>query len=82
MLEQTGKLLKNKKYKIINIDSVIILEKPKLLPYKASMKKNIAKTLKIPPDAVNIKATTTEGVTAHAGSNVISAYSIATINNV
>jgi 2-C-methyl-D-erythritol 2,4-cyclodiphosphate synthase len=47
-------------YKIVNIDSVIIMEKPKIAGYTEKMKKNIAETLNIGSEYVNIKATTTE----------------------
>ncbi len=49
-----------KGYKIINIDSVIMLEKPKISPYTKLMKENIAKSLDIKQEQINIKATTTE----------------------
>ena len=42
LLRHTAKLLDNNGYKIVNIDSTVICEKPKLLPYKDDMKKNIS----------------------------------------
>ncbi|MBN2073642.1 MAG: 2-C-methyl-D-erythritol 2,4-cyclodiphosphate synthase [Actinobacteria bacterium] len=49
-------------YGIVNIDSVIIAEEPKLGKYLDSMCRNIAKVLKIDSNRVNVKATTTEGL--------------------
>lgn len=49
-------------YTINNIDVTIIAERPKLAPYKEQMRLNIAQTLDIPVSAVNVKATTTEGL--------------------
>ena len=53
-------LLTEKEYAVSNIDITIIAQKPKLLPYIPQMKENIAKTLGIDADCVNVKATTTE----------------------
>ena len=60
LLKRTVDLLKEKDYDIINIDATIVAQKPKISPYSAKMKENIAKCLGIDPDFVNIKATTTE----------------------
>lgn len=60
LLRHTAKLLDNNGYKIVNIDSTVICEKPKLLPYKDDMKKNISKALSISPDLISIKAKTKE----------------------
>lgn len=48
--------------KINNVDVTIIAQRPKLAPYNDQMTENIAKVLEIPKEAVNIKATTTEGL--------------------
>jgi 2-C-methyl-D-erythritol 2,4-cyclodiphosphate synthase len=47
-------------YRINNIDATIIAQAPKLRNYLESMENNIANTLKISAEAVNVKATTTE----------------------
>ena len=60
LLRHTAKLLDNNGYKIVNIDSTVICEKPKLLPYKEDMKKNISNALSISPDLISIKAKTKE----------------------
>ena len=59
-LEHAAKLLKNKKYKIINIDSTIILQKPKLSSYIFDIKKNISNILSLNENDISIKATTTD----------------------
>ncbi len=50
----------SEKWKIENIDSVVMAEKPKLAPHIESMKAKLTETLKIELDQINIKATTTE----------------------
>lgn len=75
LLEQSYAIVKNKGYAIVNIDSTVCLEKPKIKPHIAAMQQSIATTLGIEEDLISIKATTTEklgfvgreeGITAHA----------------
>ena len=47
-------------WKIENIDLTIVAQKPKLLPYRETMRQNLAKVLNISLDRVSVKATTTE----------------------
>ncbi|QAT43545.1 2-C-methyl-D-erythritol 2,4-cyclodiphosphate synthase [Aminipila luticellarii] len=60
LLEQVLQLLEASGYCIGNIDATIIAQEPKLMPFIEDMKINIAETLKISHNKVNIKATTTE----------------------
>ncbi len=60
LLEQVWKLAKEKGYKLGNIDSTIIAQKPKLAPYIPQMMEVIAKVLEADMSQVNVKATTTE----------------------
>lgn len=60
LLRRVQHLVAEKGYQANNIDAVIIAERPKLASFMETMQKNIALTLDIPPDRVNIKATTTE----------------------
>lgn len=62
LLYQVLCLLKKEKYSIINIDATVIAQKPKLANYMQAMEQNIANTLKIDKDSVNVKATTEEGL--------------------
>lgn len=62
LLAKTGSLIADAGYRIENIDSVVIAQRPKLKEYMEQMKKNIAEDLKLDPSAVNIKATTEEGL--------------------
>lgn len=60
MLETVVAALHEKGFRISNLDAVIICEKPKLSPFFADMRKNIAACLKIDLDLVSVKATTCE----------------------
>ena len=59
LLKHVNELLKQKGYKIINLDSTIIAQKPKILPYITEIRKSIANALEIKEDQVSVKATTT-----------------------
>ena len=60
LLEQVFQLIDNKGWRIQNIDSVIVAERPKLKPYIEKMKENIAKKVGVDIDYVGVKATTNE----------------------
>ncbi len=59
-LKEAKRIIDDKKYKILNIDSVIIIEKPKLLPYRKIIIENTAKILNISEDKIFLKAKTNE----------------------
>ena len=63
-LKHTVKLMKRKGFAVVNIDSTINLEKPKLRPFINEMRENLAKVLEIEMESVSIKAKTGEGVDA------------------
>jgi len=77
LLKEVGILIKNKGYKIGNIDATIIAQKPKMLPFIGEMRKNIAEALDIDVDQVNVKATTEEGLGFTGSLDGISSQSIA-----
>jgi 2-C-methyl-D-erythritol 2,4-cyclodiphosphate synthase len=60
ILSKTYNFLKEKDFKVINIDSTIMAEEPKITPFRAAIQKNISRTIEIEPECVNIKATTLE----------------------
>ncbi len=75
LLSQVVELINNKGWKINNIDSVLIAERPKFKPYIDNMKENLSKIIKIEKELIGIKATTNEklgpegreeGISCHA----------------
>jgi len=62
ILSKAKELLLERKFDIINIDTIIIVEKPKILPYVSEMKKVISSILEIGEDCISIKATTNENI--------------------
>ena len=80
LLRQVGKLLDEKNYVIENIDATIIAQKPKMRPYIDEMRKNIADTLKLDIDRVNVKATTEEGLGFTGTGEGISSQAVCLLN--
>ena len=82
LLERVGELLDEHLYVIENIDATIIAQKPKMRPYIDEMRKNVAKTLAIDVDQVNIKATTEEGLGFTGSGEGISAQAVCCLEKV
>ncbi len=62
ILAKTYELISAKGFTIMNLDSTIFAEAPKLSPYRDAMQKNISRTIEIEQNRVNVKATTFEGL--------------------
>lgn len=82
LLSETGDILKNKGYKIMNIDSTIIAQAPKMAPFIDLMRANISNTLKISTNDVSIKAKTNEGMDSTGKEEAIQAYAIILIDKI
>src|SRR6056297_550723 len=62
LLKEVNKIMKEYKFKVGNLDCIIIAQKPKMRKYIAPMKEVVSKILETSVDNINIKATTTEGL--------------------
>ena len=60
LLEQSYQLIKSKGYRVVNVDSSLCLEAPKIKPYVSAMQETIAAILELNTADVSVKATTTE----------------------
>ncbi len=74
--------LKNAKYKIINIDSTVVLQRPMLSKYIFQIKNNLSSILNINENQISVKATTTDGLGVIGISKGWSAFAIATISKI
>ena len=81
LLKEVGLFLSQNDYTIVNIDSTIIAEKPKMAPYIDSMRKKISEALAIDISKINVKATTEEGLGFTGLGAGISAQSICLLEN-
>lgn len=79
LLEKVNDLLAQNGYKIVNVDSTVIAQAPKLAPYIVDMRENIAKALKLNIDFVSVKATTEEKMGFTGRKEGISAHSVCLI---
>lgn len=77
LLEMTAMEVQRSGYKVSNIDSIIVAEKPKLLNYIDGMRRNIAAVLNMDIDRINIKATTSEGLGFTGTGEGIASYAVA-----
>lgn len=79
LLKKTQDILSQAGYEIVNIDSTIAAQSPKLAPFIDEMRKNISSSLGIEKNLVSIKATTTEKLGFEGRKEGISAYSVCLI---
>lgn len=79
LLKVVRDMAKEKGFKVDYVDSVIILEEPKIAPFKKNMKQHIATALDIDEAGVSVKATTQEGIGALGRGEAIAAYAVATL---
>ena len=77
LLRRCNKLLLENGYRVGNIDSIIVAQKPKVGPYIPQMRECIASILGIEPGQVSVKATTTEHLGFEGREEGISAHAIA-----
>ena len=62
LLQRCAALLAERGWRVINCDATLVLERPKILPFKEEMRRNIAGAIGISIDRVSLKATTSERV--------------------
>ncbi len=62
ILKEVGKMMKDKGYQIGNVDSLILIEKPKMAPHIEQMRQNFADALECDIDKISVKATRGEGL--------------------
>ncbi|MFA5093850.1 MAG: 2-C-methyl-D-erythritol 2,4-cyclodiphosphate synthase [Candidatus Omnitrophota bacterium] len=79
LLHRVSDLARRDGFRIVNVDSTLIMEEPKILPFKAKMRKTMASVLAIDESRVNIKATTQEGVGSIGRGEAIAAYAVASV---
>jgi len=60
LLERVGILVSGAGWRLSNVDATILAQNPKLSPFNAEMRENVAKTLTVEPDRISIKVTTTD----------------------
>jgi len=79
LLGEVSRLLGEKGFRVNNIDATIVAERPKMAPHIPAMTANIAVAVKAGTGAVNVKATTTEGLGFAGKGEGMAAYAVCTI---
>lgn len=82
LLKKTCELIKAKNYSVVNIDSIIVAQKPKLAPHILKMRERLAEVLNVELDAVSVKAKTEEGLGFTGTEQGISAYAVAALEKI
>ena len=81
LLKKIYTLVKEKNYIISNIDSNIIAQRPKMMPYIAKMKEVLSKILEIPLNCISIKAKTNENMDSVGQELAIEAHAVVLLKN-
>ena len=82
LLQKTMQIMENNGYKIVNIDSNIICQKPKLMPYIDKMKEKLAPLLNLDIMSLSIKAKTNEGQDSVGEGNSIASQCVCLIEKI
>lgn len=78
-LQEVHRLVRERGYRIVNIDSVIVAQAPKLSPYLAQMRDQLAKTVGADPLQIGVKAATPEGLGALGAGEGVAAQAVCLI---
>lgn len=79
LLEEAVQIIKDKNFEIINIDSVIIAENPRISPFKEQIREKVSSLLGIPREDFNLKAKTAEKTGAVGRGEAMECYCIAMV---
>jgi 2-C-methyl-D-erythritol 2,4-cyclodiphosphate synthase len=79
LLQKVMRLISQKGYRIVNVDTTVCLQQPKLRPYIPQMQETLAQVMDIPIDHISIKATTTEKLGFTGREEGVSAYAVVLI---
>ena len=80
LLQEVGAFVRAKGFSIDDIDSVVMMQAPKMSPYREQMRTNIARALDIPVESVGVKATTTEHLGYEGRGEGVSAQAVALLS--
>lgn len=76
LLRRVGALMREKGFRLLDADTVLVAEAPKVSPYRDAMREALARALEVPAERVGVKATTTEGLGFAGRKEGIAAYAV------
>jgi 2-C-methyl-D-erythritol 4-phosphate cytidylyltransferase / 2-C-methyl-D-erythritol 2,4-cyclodiphosphate synthase len=77
LLRQAVSLVRQRGFSVVNVDVVVVAERPKIGPYGDAMRASLASALSIPSDCVSVKGKTNEGVDATGRGEAIATHAVA-----
>lgn len=77
LLDRVADRLRAAGYRVGNVDATVVAQQPKLAPYIPRMRRNLAERLGIPPEQINVKATTEEGLGFTGAGQGMAAHAVA-----
>ena len=82
LLAHVVALLRERGYTVGNVDATVLAQRPKLAPHIPQMRDNLARTMEVGPEQVNVKATTEEGLGFTGSGEGMAAHAVALIEKV
>lgn len=79
LLKRTCKLIADKGYSIGNVDSIIVAQRPKLMPHIPAMRECLAQVMNVDIDCISVKAKTEEGLGFTGTQQGIASYAVASL---
>lgn len=76
LLKEVVSIVSDRNFSVGNVDATLIMDEPKIEPFRGRMQKSIAESLSITTSQVNIKATTSEGVGTIGRGEAAAAYAV------
>ena len=80
LLAEAARVVGNAGYRVVNVDSTVIAQAPRLQPHLAEMARNLAHALSLEQDAVSVKATSPEGIGSLGAGEGIAALAVALVD--
>lgn len=80
LLAEAARVVGNAGYRVVNVDSTVVAQAPRLQPHLEHMARNLAHRLGLEQDAVSVKATSPEGIGALGAGEGIAAYAVALVD--
>ena len=81
LLRRTAGLLRGEGLRVSNLDCTVVLEAPRILPFVAEMRRNLAEDLRADPGAISIKGKTKEGQDSAGKGLAVEAYAVALLES-
>ena len=82
LLAHVAALLRERGFTVGNVDATVLAQRPKLAPHIPQMRDNLARTMEVGPEQVNVKATTEEGLGFTGSGEGMAAHAVALIEKV